>query len=157
MTNPIKDIIQFNKDAGLLDNGYNDSLESAFQIEEALEGFDLSMLSRLLAPRSADTLSPKLLSRAIVKVAKDNTLLDIEDVDRLDKHCDGFIYHVGSMAKLGLDYHQIIKALNIVITANKSKIGCSLDSSGKLNKPEGFKDTHSPEPKLQELLDTRRS
>ena len=46
MLNPIKRITQFNQDAGLLGKGYDDFLESSFQIEEALEGFEnLHMLN----------------------------------------------------------------------------------------------------------------
>ena len=35
----VQQIYDFNKQAGLLEKGYDDFLESSFQIEEALEGF----------------------------------------------------------------------------------------------------------------------
>ena len=44
MLDQITRIYDFNRVNGLLDKPYNDSLESSFQIEEALEGFDLSVL-----------------------------------------------------------------------------------------------------------------
>ena len=38
--NFVQEIYDFNKQAGLLEKGYDDFLESSFQIEEALEGFE---------------------------------------------------------------------------------------------------------------------
>ena len=35
-------IYQFNEQAGLLEQGYNDFSESAYQIEEALEGYEIA-------------------------------------------------------------------------------------------------------------------
>jgi len=158
MQNPIKQIYVFNKKAGLLDKPYSDFLESAFQIEEALEGCNtLEYLSSLL-DGSVEVFidnpgyTPKELSRAIVSAAYSDDLGTISDVDRLDKACDAVVYAVGSMAKLGLDPQQITKALNIVMTANMKKLeNKSTDSLGKLNKPASFV---GPEAELQKLLDT---
>lgn len=150
MTNPIKDIVRFNREAGLLDKGYDDFLESSFQIEEALEGF--SALPTLADRLQACTQSPKDLSRIIVCLA--SGLDQISDVDRLDKACDSVVFAIGSMAKLGLDANQITRALNIVMKANFTKLGMPKDEYGKLTKPESFY-AYTPEPELQKILDER--
>ena len=157
MLNPIKEIAKWQKDAGNAAKPYEDFLESSFQIEEALEGFDdLPELSKVLSRSDKITVksdSPKDLSRAIITLARTDYGENIPDVDRLDKACDAVVFAIGSMTKLGLDHHAITKALNIVNDANKAKLGMSRDSEGKLLKPEGFV---GPEVKLQELLDNIR-
>ena len=147
MENPIKQIYKFNQEAGLLDKGYNDRLESSFLIEEALEGFDLSVLSK--DHDLPDT--AKELSRALVQAA---IIDDITDVERLDKACDQVVFAVGAMAKLGLGPNNITRALNIVMKANNAKIKCPKDSMGKLMKPDDFDEKYAPEPQLQALLDS---
>ena len=153
MLNPIKEIVKWQRDTGNAAKPYVDSLESSFQIEEALEGFtDLFELAKVLSRSDKVTVkseSPKDLSRAIIALAS-TEYDDISNVERLDKACDAIIFAIGSMAKLGLDHHAITKALNIVNDANKAKLGMSRDAEGKLLKPEGFV---GPEVKLQELLD----
>lgn len=150
----VQQIYDFNKQAGLLEKGYDDFLESSFQIEEAIEGFpNLQNLANILTDeeseeRVRDDASPKNISRAIVQYVSNST--KISDVDRLDKACDAVVFAIGSMAKLGLTPPQIMEALNIVNDANKAKLGMSRDAEGKLLKPEGFV---GPEVKLQELLD----
>lgn len=163
MSDFVQRIYDFNKDNGLIDKGYSDFLESSFQIEEALEGFNsLQSLANILTdeecePRVRDDASPKNISRAIVQVAKEGSYMTdstfrISDVDRLDKACDAIVFAVGSMAKLGLSPSQIHQALNIVMDANQAKTGCPKDAEGKLMKPSNFP---NPEPRLQELLDSR--
>lgn len=157
MLNPIKEIARWQKDAGNAAKPYEDFLESSFQIEEALEGFDdLHELAKVLSRSDKITVksdSPKDLSRAIIYLASTEYAENISDVERLDKACDAIVYAIGSMTKLGLDHHAITKALNIVNDANKAKLGMSRDAEGKLLKPEGFV---GPEVKLQELLDSIR-
>ncbi len=156
----VQRIYDFNKDNGLIEKGYSDFLESSFQIEEALEGFNsLQSLASVLTdeecePRVRDDASPKNISRAIVQLAKEgsyraDSTFRISDVDRLDKACDAIVFAVGSMAKLGLNPDQINRAINIVMDANSAKTGCPKDEYGKLMKPENFPE---PEPRLQELL-----
>ena len=158
MLNPIKEIVKWQRDTGNAAKPYDDFLESSFQIEEALEGFtDLFELAKVLSRSDKITVkseSPKDLSRAIIALAS-TEYDDISNVDRLDKACDAIIFAIGSMAKLGLDHHAITKALNIVNDANKAKLGMSRDSEGKLLKPDNW-EKYSPEPKLQELLDSIR-
>jgi len=150
MLNPIKEIYKFNQQAGLLGKGYDDFLESSFQIEDALEGFNLDVLPTLLSMAPEDGIpSPKTISRKIIWHTNGHTMTD---VDRLDKACDAVVFAVGSMAKLGLNHHEITKALNIVMSANFAKLGAPKDTFGKQLKPEGWT---GPEPELQKLLDAR--
>ena len=135
MENPIKQIIKFNSDAGLLD-GYDYFLESSMLIEEALEGFDLGVLK------------PKDVARQICSP------LDFtgSEVDSLDKSCDAAIIAVGGIAKHGLTYSQVVRALNVVMQANFAKLGMPRDEHGKLQKPDNFV---GPEAALQQILDER--
>ena len=148
MLNPIKRITQFNQDAGLLGKGYDDFLESSFQIEEALEGFE--------SPGRDLTLSfegPKHTARAIISWMQRDSEVDFEvsDVDRLDKACDSVVYAIGSMAKLGLSAQDITQALNIVMDKNLEKLkNKKYDAEGKLLPDESFV---GPEAQLQLLLD----
>ncbi|MHB8098099.1 MAG: nucleoside triphosphate pyrophosphohydrolase family protein [Sulfuricurvum sp.] len=168
MENPIKQIVRFNQEANLLDKPYNDFLESAYQIEEALEGFDLTNILHLSLPypeyESAEWLeeqkTPKAVSRHIMDLLayeQDLTTLKfsvpkLADVDRLDKACDAVVFAVGSMAKLGLDPNQITRALNVVMKANFTKLGFPRDEYGKQTKPPNFV---GPESELQRILDER--
>jgi hypothetical protein len=136
--NPIKRIVQFNHDADLVKSGYSDFLESSFQIEEALEGFNLGDYYS----------NPKEASRQIVS----SFTFEGTDVDRLDKACDAVVFAIGSMTKLGLNAQQITQALNIVMDSNQAKLKCPKDSHGKLTKNADFV---GPEPRLLELLDSR--
>ena len=153
MQNPIKRITQFNRDAGLLDNGYNDFLESSFQIEEALEGI-LTEEMYWLAP-SVTGFTPKEFSRYLLKSMHEEGIPPLSDVDRLDKACDAVVYAVGSMAKLGLSPQQITQALNVVMDANVAKLNCPKDEYGKLTKPADFDEKYAPEPKLAAILSKR--
>lgn len=140
MLNPIKEIYNWQVAAGNAERPYDDFLESSFQIEEALEPFSMP-----------DESTPKSFSRAIMDEVLHSNTVYATDVDRLDKACDAIIFAIGSMAKLGLDHHGITKALNIVNSANKAKLGMPHDEYGKLLKPDDFV---GPEVHLQALLDS---
>jgi predicted HAD superfamily Cof-like phosphohydrolase len=150
MQSPIKRIVQFNHDADLVKSGYSDFLESSFQIEEALEGLGDTMF---FAPKIGlePEASCKEIARAIIQdcIAEGEV---VSDVDRLDKACDAVVFAIGSMTKLGLNAQQITQALNIVMDANQAKLKCPKDEHGKLTKPADFP---NPEPRLQELLNSR--
>lgn len=153
MENPIKQIYKFNKEAGFLASGCNPWLESAYQIEEALEGFDIPYLAYRLgyAPDFEPNITAKDLSRYILGSEAKETV--IAEVDTLDKACDHVVFAVGAMAKLGLSAQQITLAINTVMQANFAKVrNPQYDSEGKLVKPENFQ---GPEAKLQEILDAR--
>ena len=153
----VQQIYDFNKQAGLLEKGYDDFLESSFQIEEALEGFgDLPYLQVRLHSEGEhyeELCNPKEISRQIIRLAEmDSKPTNIPDVDRLDKACDAVVFAIGSMAKLGLTPAQIIEAMHIVTEANLQKLSMPKDEHGKLTKPANFV---GPEAKLQAILDKR--
>ena len=157
--NFVQQIYDFNKQAGLLDRGYDDFLEASFQIEEALEGFNsLEYLGKLLTKDEMSIESnPKELSRMIVNAALDRELSgyeDITDVDRLDKAIDAIVFAIGSIAKLGLSPAQITRAIDVVTEANLQKLSMPKDEHGKLMKPKSF---IGPEAQLQSILDERTS
>ena len=152
-------IYQFNEQAGLLEQGYNDFSESAYQIEEALEGLkDIPYLQVRLHSegKSIEELqTPKECSRQIVRLAMMDNKDPLDDVERLDKAIDAIVFAVGSIAKLGLTPPQIREAIEIVTTANLQKLSnIKVDSNGKLLKDSNF---IGPETKLQELLDRRNA
>lgn len=152
MENPIKLVYKFNQQAGLLNKGYDDFLESSFQIEEALEGFEhLSTLAEVLGVDPTLPKLPRELSRKIVNLAK-NTQNNISDVDRLDKACDAIVFALGSIFKLGLTPAQATQALNAVMKANMAKLSMPKDEYGKLMKSSDFV---GPEEALQAILDKR--
>ena len=139
-------IYQFNEQTGLLEQGYNDFSESAYQIEEALEGYEIEY------GFTVDLDTPKEMSRTIVRAQ--GPFIGT-DVDRLDKAIDAIVFAVGSIAKLGLTPPQIREAIEIVTTANLQKLSnIKIDSNGKLLKDSNF---IGPETKLQELLDRRNA
>lgn len=143
-------IYDFNQGAGLLDKGYDDYRESAFQIEEALEGFDMQRLAHFV---HSDSVKPRDVSRAIMSICRNAESgvppANISDVDRLDKACDAVVFAIGSMAKLGLSPDQINRAMRAVTDANLQKLTMPKDAQGKLMKPDNFE---GPEAKLQLIL-----
>lgn len=145
-------IYDFNLVAGLLQKGYDDYLESSFQIEEAMEGFKCPVLMRTMGlPETIDT-TPKYFSRFLVESAIKEHGSPLSDVDRLDKACDAVVFAIGSMAKLGLDPDQINRAMRAVTNANLQKLTMPKDAQGKLMKPDNF---IGPEVLLQSILDER--
>lgn len=145
----IDQIYDFNLKAGLLDKPYNDFLESSFQIEEALEGFNLPVLIEELGLRIDSTNSAKGVSRSILESQEETV---IPDVERLDKACDAIVFAFGSIFKLGLNQEQASRALSVVMTANLQKLSMPKDELGKLTKPSDF---IGPEVALQAILDER--
>ena len=143
MLNPIKEIVKWQMDTGNAAKPYDDFLESSFQIEEALEGYEIEY------GFTVDLDTPKEMSRTIVRAQ--GPFIGT-DVDRLDKAIDAIVFAVGSIAKLGLTPPQIREAIEIVTTANLQKLSMPKDEFGKLTKPADFV---GPEAKLQELLDRR--
>ena len=147
----IDQIYDFNLKAGLLDKPYNDFLEASFQIEEALEGFDVGRISTELASEPFTTDSPKVLARRILVGEKFRETF-LTDVERLDKACDAIVFAFGSIFKLGLNQEQASRALSVVMTANLQKLSMPKDELGKLTKPADFV---GPEVALQAILDER--
>ena len=147
---PIKQIYKFNKEAGLLDVPYDDVRECAYPIEEALEGFLVNEIAADISYCQWQPDTPKQFSRDLLQDA----IIDIPDVDRLDKHLDIIVFSFGSIFKLGLSPQEAMNALGIVMTANLTKLSVGIDSEGKQMKPTDF---IGPEEQLQKLLDRRSS
>ena len=155
MSDPIELIYQFNHDAGLVQRGYDDFLESSFQIEEALEGFpNIAKIFHKLCDDEISNKKARDCARAIVSKAQEGSTEQLSDVERLDKACDSVVFAIGSMTKLGLNVEQIKRALNSVMKANMAKLSnIKIDSSGKLLKDSSF---IGPEERLQEILNERK-
>ena len=161
--NAIKSIYKFNQECKrpdgscLLDQGYDDLKESAFSIEEMLEGSDgrgLDLLSSALSRfNTKQESTPKDISRTITYLLFGGTATEASDVDRLDKHLDSIVYNFGSIFKLGLTPQQAIKALSIVCDANLQKLSAGQDEHGKQKKPVDFV---PPEERLKRILDERQ-
>lgn len=149
MSDFIQEIYNFNKQAGLLEKGYSDFLESSFQIEEALEGFNIEEVSQNTTDYQFKTSSAKELARYILE----HEQFTGSDVDRLDKAIDAIVFAIGSIAKLGLNVEQIHRAIGVVTEANLQKLTMPKDEHGKLTKPADFV---GPEVKLQAILDERQ-
>lgn len=147
MENPFKLIYKFNNEAGLLANGYNDKLESAFLIEEALEEFDVSAIIGAMKPEFQDMFAnskdnnpnkPKDVARFLVSLAYQNE--DIAPRKRLDKQIDALVYAAGGIMKLGLSAQLAQEAVNTVMSANMKKIGAGKDEQGKQLKPDNWEE-----------------
>lgn len=149
MSNFVQEIYDFNKQAGLLEKGYNDFLESSFQIEEALEGFNIEEVSQNTTDYQFKTSSAKELARYILE----HEQFTGSDVDRLDKAIDAIVFAIGSISKLGLNVEQIHRAIGAVTEANLQKLSMPKDEFGKLTKPVDFV---GPEVELQKILDERQ-
>ena len=147
MENPFKLIYKFNNEAELLANGYNDKLESAFLIEEALEEFDVSAIIGAMKPEFQDMFAnskdnnpnkPKDVARFLVSLAYQNE--DIAQRKRLDKQIDALVYAAGGIMKLGLSAQLAQEAVNTVMSANMKKIGAGRDEQGKQLKPDNWEE-----------------
>jgi hypothetical protein len=139
---------------------YDDATESAYPIEEALEGFDLYDLQNSIRSDFNGETSAKEWSRLIINscsLPESGALqvpINIPDVDRFDKHLDQLYFAIGSLHKLGLTPEHIVEGLQVVHTANEMK-GNNKDSQGKITKPADWESLYAPEPKLQAILDRR--
>lgn len=136
MSTPIERICEFNKKANLV--GYDASLEASFQVEEALEGFDLW----ILAENIGMDVFPEMKAKDVARFVLRGDILrstELDPIDAIDKAADAIVFAVGSMYKLGLQPTDIRAVLNVVMDANFTKLNNrKLDDRGKLMKPEGF-------------------
>lgn len=140
-------IYLFNKLANLLGKGYSPRLEAAFQIEEALEGFNIAEISSKLG--FGDNTEAKLLARYILD--QDTTTDVIPAVDAVDKACDAIVFAIGSLAKVGLPPSGIAEAIDVVVNSIMTKVeDPQYDEDGKLLKNAKYV---APEAELQELID----
>jgi len=150
----VQGIYTFNDEAGLLGKGMDSFVETAYILEEAIEGYEdvFNLPDDPEAPTvTARDWSLSLLNQ--VKLAKENRNLPMpSEVAELDKAIDGAIFNIGKMAKMGLSVDQIHTAFAIVNAANMSKLAAPKDDLGKQLKPDGWV---GPEADLQVLLDNR--
>ena len=156
--NSIKQIYKFNKEAGLLDNGYDDRRESCYPIEEMLETF-VDNDGKLVAYKEGDMTyeenvselitgnTPKEFSRILIN------LLDQpkspHKVDLVDKHIDSIVFSFGSLFKLGLTPQDTMTILGFVMDANLAKLTAPTDDQGKQTKPDGWV---GPEERIEKFL-----
>lgn len=146
MQNNLKEVYNFNKQADLLEAGYNDKLESAFLIEEALEEFDVSAIINALKPdyqemfeasKDNNPNKPKDVARFLVSLAYLNAQ-PLTKRQKLDKQIDAFVYAAGGIFKLGLSPQQAQEAISAVMHANMKKVGAGKDEQGKQLKPDNW-------------------
>ena len=142
--NAIHDIYKFNKDAGLLNSTYDALLEKSMIVEEALEPLDFTELANVFDIPGA---SPKTMARRIIGLTKP---ADVQPVDRLDSAIDQLVLSFGECFKQGLSVTETMNALQIVATANLTKLSVGTDEQGKQMKPTNF---IPPEEQLQVILD----
>jgi predicted HAD superfamily Cof-like phosphohydrolase len=149
-------IFQFNDKARLLRQGFNARLEASFQIEEALEGFDLESVveHHELYPDNFgfegiphQEMSAKNISRAMLAGVHPKASLSL--VEAIDKASDAIVFAYGSLYKLGLSVQQAEDMLAIVADSVLEKVSAPVDEFGKLTKPEGFV---GPEERIAEYL-----
>ena len=154
MSTLLQDIYDFNDKAGFLGQGMDSFKETAYILEEAIEGFE-DVFNNPSDPK-APVVTARSWSLGLLNAVKDakeaRGLPMPEEVDELDKAIDGVVFNIGKLAKMGLSVDQIEAAFKIVSNANMSKIGAPKDDLGKQLKPEGWV---APETLLQGILDER--
>ena len=150
----VEDIYAFNKQSDLLGKGMDSFLETAYILEEAVEGYEdvFNMPGDPNAPVvTARDWALSFLNQ--VKEAKEQRNLPMpSEVAELDKAIDGAIFNIGKMLKMGLSVDQVYEAFDIVSKCNLAKLGGPKDELGKQLKPKGWK---GPEGALESLLQRR--
>ena len=150
----VQDIYDFNSKAGFLGQDMDSFMETAYILEEAIEGYED------VFNQPTDPQAPVVTARSWalgflnqIKEAKEARNLPMPtEVDEVDKAIDGVVFNIGKLAKMGLSVEQIEEAFGVVSNANMSKLTGPKDEHGKQLKPEGWV---APEPALQSILDRR--
>jgi len=154
VSNIVQDIYSFNDKAGLLGKGMDSFMETAYILEEAIEGYEDVFNNpddETAAVVTARAWALGFLNQ--VKEAKERRGLPMPtDVEELDKAIDGVVFNIGKMAKMGLSVEQIERAFAVVSACNMAKLDGPKDELGKQLKPAGWT---GPEPTLQLILDER--
>ena len=110
MTNFIKDIYKFNKENGLITEGYNSQKEIAYLVKKAIEDTNISPLAAVVGIGNT---SPDAISKAISAILHTN-VCDPSELHILNKHINIVISSIGALCKLGLSPQQIQKAICLV-------------------------------------------
>jgi predicted HAD superfamily Cof-like phosphohydrolase len=151
----VEEIYEFNSKAGFLGKGMDSFLETAYILEEAVEGYE-DVFNNPDDPE-APVITARVWALGFlnqVKAAKEQRKLPMpSEVAELDKAIDGVVFNIGKMAKMGLSVEQIYEAFGVVSNANMAKLTAPKDELGKQLKPEGWT---GPEPQLQAILDKRK-
>ena len=158
----IQDIYDFNKEAGLLEDGMDSFKELAYVLEESFEGYEEAYN---IADEDGNRYKPgdpkyptaRQLGLSLANSIKDsferNGFPLPTDVQEADKSIDAVIFHIGKLAKMGLTPDQIEQMFSVVTGCNMAKLGGPKDELGKQLKPEGWT---GPEEQLQAILDERK-
>ena len=157
----IDDIFHFNKEAGLLGKPMDTFHETAYILEEAMEGFEPAFNGQHkdgtpVVPGDKEWVTARAwslsLMNQILQAFEQRNLSLPKEVSDFDKSIDGTWFNIGRLAKMGLSREQVREGFEAVYQANISKIGGPKDEHGKQLKPEGWV---GPETKLQKILDKR--
>jgi len=145
--NFIEKIYEFNDKAGLLANGTNIHKETAYVIEEMLEGFKgYKNIARTQGLPEEIYKTPKDFSRWFSKNLGD---FHGDKVDVVDKFVDAMVFAIGALFKEGLTAKDVEKCMDIVAVANMQKVSQPVDAEGKLTKPKDFV---PPEEQIRQYL-----
>ena len=154
MSSIVHGIITFNKEAGLLGKGMDSFMETAYILEEAVEGYEDVFNN----PEDPNSMVVTARSWALgflnqVKDAKEQRGLPMPtEVEEADKAIDGVVFNIGKLAKMDLTEDQIERMFAVVTACNMAKLTGPKDALGKQLKPEGWT---GPEDDLQKILDER--
>jgi len=111
VTNFIKDIYKFNKENGLITEGYNSQKEIAYLLKKTIEDTNISSLAAVIG---MDNISPDDVSQAISTIIHNNNTQYQSRLHILNKHINIVISSIGALCKLGLSPQQIQKAICLV-------------------------------------------
>ena len=158
----VKDIYDFNDQAGFLGKGMDSFLEMSFILEEVFEQFEgvyntYNANGEPFKPGDPEYPTATQLGTSLANSIKDNMerrgLEMPSPVNELDRAIDIAVYSIGKIAKMGLTPEQIARAFKVVSDCNMAKLTGLKDELGKQLKPEGWE---GPEAKLQEILNERK-
>ena len=159
----VDDVFTFNKEAGLLGKPMDSFLETAYVLEEGMEGFEAAFNSEHkdgtpVKPGDKEWVTARQwalgLMNQVHQAFEQRNLPLPSDVEEFDKAIDGIWFNIGKLAKMGLSREQVRAGFDSVFEANMAKIDGPKDELGKQLKPEGWE---GPEDELQIILDERRS
>ena len=158
----VDDVFHFNKEAKLLDKPMDTFAETAYVLEEAMEGFEAAFNGAHkdgtpVKPGDKEWVTPRAWSlgfmNQILQAFQQRNLDLPSEVEEFDKAIDGIWFNIGKLAKMNLTETQVRNGFNAVARANMTKIDGPKDEHGKQLKPEGWV---GPEVELQKILDKRK-
>lgn len=159
----IDQVFHFNQEAGLLGGELDTFAETAYILEEAMEGFEGAFNGAhedgtLIVPGDKEWITARQWSLSfmnqILQAFEQRGLPLPNEVAEFDKSIDGSWFNIGRLAKMGLSREQVKDGFDAVYMANIAKIGGPKDEHGKQLKPVGWT---GPEDELQKILDKRVS